>query len=64
MAEIARQFPQLVTEIINLDEPGAEKPEEVFAVPTYLLNGKIISLGNPYPEQLSAKIMAVLTENG
>jgi hypothetical protein len=64
MAEIARQFPQLITEIINLDEPGAEKPEEVFAVPTYLLDGKIISLGNPYPEQMRAKIKAVLAEKG
>ncbi len=62
MAEIARQFPQLITEIINLDEPGAEKPEEVFAVPTYMLDGKIISLGNPYPEQLRAKITSVLAE--
>ncbi len=62
MAEIARQFPQLITEIINLDEPGAEKPEEVFAVPTYVLDGKVVSLGNPYREQMSAKIKAALTE--
>ncbi len=62
MAEIAQQFPQIVTEIINLDEQNAEKPEEVFAVPTYMLDGKVVSLGNPYREQMSAKIKAALAE--
>lgn len=62
LAEMAREFPQLVAEIISLDKPGVEKPTGVFAVPTWLMDGKIISLGNPYPEQMRARIASVLAE--
>jgi hypothetical protein len=33
--------------IIDLSVPGAVKPATVFAVPTYLLDGELLSLGNP-----------------
>lgn len=33
--------------IIDLSAPGSVRPPAVFAVPTYLLNGTVISLGNP-----------------
>lgn len=29
-------------------------PEEIFATPTYLLNGRVWSLGNPSPEKIVA----------
>lgn len=61
MAEIAQRFPQLATAIINLDEPEAERPDNVFAVPTYVLDGKVLFLGNPYREQMFAKLSAALT---
>ena len=60
MAEVAQRFPQLVAEIINLDEPEAQPPDNVFAVPTYVLDGKVIFLGNPYREQMFAKLSAAL----
>ncbi len=63
-AEISQRFPQLITEVINLDDPSATKPDQVFAVPTYLLDGKILSLGNPYREEMFAKISAALSEKG
>ena len=60
-AEITQKFPQIVTEIVNLQDPCASKPDNVFAVPTYLLDGKVLSLGNPYREHLFARIADVLS---
>lgn len=60
---IAKHFPDLRTEVIKLDEPGAVKPENVFAVPTYVLDSKIVSLGNPYPEQMYERIAQVLSQD-
>jgi hypothetical protein len=59
-AEITQKFPQIITEIVNLEDPCASKPDAVFAVPTYVLNGRLLSLGNPYREQLFAKITDLL----
>jgi hypothetical protein len=52
--EIAPQFPQVAIELIDLSTQS--RPIDVFAVPTYMLNGEIISLGNPYPKELQQKI--------
>ena len=60
MAEIAQRFPQLVAEIINLDEPNVQPPDNVFAVPTYVLDGKVLFLGNPYRDQMFARLSAAL----
>ena len=38
--------------IIDLSVPGAVRPAAVFAVPTYLLDGRLLSLGNPDEEWL------------
>lgn len=43
-------------EVTLLDLLGDEKPANVFAAPTYLLNGQIISLGNPRREDLWAQL--------
>lgn len=57
---IAKRFPSLHTEVIRLDEPGAVKPEYVFAVPTYVLDHRIVSLGNPRREEMYERIARVL----
>ena len=31
----------------DLGDPGTVRPAAVFAVPTYVLDGRVISLGNP-----------------
>ena len=49
---IQRDFPEVNLRIINMSEPEEEVPEVVFATPTYLLNGKVWSLGNPSMEQV------------
>jgi alkyl hydroperoxide reductase subunit AhpF len=57
LAEVVRQtLPQLEVRIFDLEHPNSKKPSSVFAVPTYMLNGKILALGNPDINDLVAKI--------
>ena len=61
ISNIAMRFPELTTEVVYLDEPGAVKPDEVFAVPTYLMDGNILFMGNPYLETLISSIQGALS---
>lgn len=55
--EAAERYPSVVVRVIDLDElDGSPPPDPVVAVPTYLLNGRVVSLGNPYPEELFARL--------
>ena len=46
-AWITQDLPQLKVELIDIGHPQAIVPETVFATPTYVLNSRIVSLGNP-----------------
>lgn len=48
--------PDLEVRLVDLDEPDAVLPAAVFAVPTYLLDGRVISLGNPDESWLLARL--------
>lgn len=52
LAELAETVPNVEVSVVNLDSPHAQVPQSVVAVPTYLLDGRVISLGNPYPDEL------------
>src|SRR5918912_1173416 len=54
--EAAERFPGVVVRVIDLDLDGSPPAEPVVAVPTYVLNGRVVSLGNPYPEELFARL--------
>lgn len=54
VTDMREQFPDV--EIALLDIHPDEWPQEVFAVPTYILDGKVISLGNPSRERLQTKL--------
>ncbi len=56
-AQIRKRFPALDVELIDLADPNATVPPEVFSAPTYMLDGDVISLGNPYLDQLEASIL-------
>lgn len=43
---IADQF-DLDARVVNLDLSWEDKPNEVFAVPTFTLDGRVVSLGTP-----------------
>lgn len=58
VAEMRPQFPQVVIELVDLT--GAKLPEHVFAVPTYELDGRVISLGNPYRHDLTRQLQEAL----
>ncbi len=51
-AAIRQNFPHVRLRIVDIAAPGADVPEVVFATPTYLLNGRVWSLGNPSDEQI------------
>ena len=42
----------LEVRLLDLSEPDVVRPPTVFAVPTYLLDGRVISLGNPEQDWL------------
>lgn len=53
VAERIRQnYPQVDLRVIDVALPHAVVPEVVFATPTYLLNGRVWSLGNPSDEKI------------
>ena len=56
---VQNQLPHIAVRVIDLKEPDTQKPSTVFAVPTYLLNGKRISLGNPDRATLLQTILTV-----
>ncbi len=54
--EMSELFPTLTVDLVDLDG-GRPIPDGVVATPTYLLNGKVISLGNPRREDLIKTVM-------
>lgn len=52
--DVAPQYPAVLVEF--LDMTVSDRPDSVFAVPTYMLNGRVISLGNPTRHQLSQQL--------
>lgn len=57
---LQREFPALAVRVTDLDAPGALKPAAVFAVPCFLLNERVVSLGNPEVEELGGTIRLLL----
>jgi len=58
--EISTRFPNLEVQIISLDAPEAQRPSAVFAVPTFLLNGELLWLGNPRRQDAVQQIADLL----
>jgi predicted thioredoxin/glutaredoxin len=56
---VKERLPEVRVRLIDLSEPGVSRPETVFAVPTYMLDGQTYSLGNPG----EAKLMGDLVES-
>lgn len=53
---VKSKLPEIEVRIFDLARPNIKRPSNVFAVPTYLLNGKRLSLGNPNLEDLLATL--------
>ena len=54
-------YPGISVDVVDISDTGREVPEAVFAVPTYMLDGQVISLGNPSYEELASKLDGALT---
>ena len=55
-SEVQSYFPHIEVRIFDLARPDIKKPATVFAVPTYIFNGKDIWLGNPDKDALFTKM--------
>ncbi|HEY5640220.1 MAG TPA: thioredoxin family protein [Dehalococcoidia bacterium] len=57
LAKRAREaFPEMQVEIVDFASTGGIYRSQVAATPTYILDGEIISLGNPSPAELEARL--------
>lgn len=50
---IEQGYPTLDVEVIDINNDPAIVPEKVFATPTYVLDDRIVSLGNPDLEEIT-----------
>lgn len=56
--EIKKRFPAVIVTIVDIGKGEGPIPDSVFAVPTYVLDGNVVSLGNPALEELDKTIRA------
>lgn len=57
------QFPNLEVDIVDMNEAQFVR-EDVFAVPTFILEGRVLSLGNPQRSELHDEVASLLNERG
>ncbi len=62
IAERACGIAGLEVAVIDLDMPGQHVPPRVVAVPTYLLDGRTVPLGNPKREQFLGELRQLSEE--
>ncbi len=59
--QVAREFSQVDVRFVNMAAPEEPVPESVFATPTYLLNGRVWSLGNPSEDDVRAALTPLVS---
>jgi len=57
-------LPNLEVRLLDLSAPNVIRPPAVFAVPTYILDGRVISLGNPEEDWLLDQVAPPLPSPG
>lgn len=58
--EVSRRFARVNLELIDLCAEGSRNVDDVFSVPTYVLDGRTLSLGNPRPDELFSQLEQAL----
>jgi len=61
VAELRLHFPQVAMALLDLNVVPA--PPNVFATPTYVLNGRVIYLGNPRRADLQQTLLDALAQS-
>lgn len=62
-ARVQRRFPGVQVRLVDLSLPASERPDTVFAVPTYILNGELLCLGNPEEEDLVQVMQSAIDDD-
>lgn len=52
-AHVEQDYPEIEVEVIDITDSQVAVPDAVFATPTYMLDDRIVSLGNPSSEQVA-----------
>lgn len=61
VAERAReQYPRLDVKVVDIGVSSEQQPRSVFAVPTFVLDGELVSLGTPSWDLLAPLLDAVM----
>lgn len=61
VADVIPGFSGVTAELIDIS--STEPPPSVFAVPTYLLEGRVLYLGNPSRQELKQKLSLILHQS-
>ena len=59
--EVRSRFTDIALQVIDMDKEGSKNLDDVFSVPTYVLDGCVLSLGNPEPEELFTSLRKELS---
>ena len=57
------EFPKVSVKIVDMSESQPQR-DDVFAVPTYILENHVLSLGNPQESKLREEITSLLRVRG
>lgn len=57
------QFPNLQVDIVDMSKTQPDR-DDVFAVPTFVLEDRVLSLGNPQESELHDEVASLLSERG
>jgi len=57
-AYVTQELPHLRVAVIDVSRDEARIPKQVFAVPTYVMNGITLWLGNPHEIELVERLKA------
>lgn len=61
VADRAReQYPALDVKVVDIGVSSEQRPQGVFAVPTFVLDGEVVSLGTPSWDRLAPLLDATL----
>ncbi len=63
IGSVQRQLPFVIVEVVDVDATLEPLPDVVFSVPTYMLNGRVVALGNP-DAQFVQKLRALFEHEG
>ncbi len=61
---IRQEFPEVVVRVVDVASEQGEHSHLVVATPTFILNGRTFSLGNPSKAELATAIRALLVRDG